>query len=173
MKFNKTYFKMSASIFISLLITGVFSFMSIPLALILKGFFTVFFSGIMPTIILFVFIYQTSYQQGWRDPNRVKLGQETFTPLKGFIVGLAAFLPSLLLLILNIIIKNKTMIFIFRLMNFYTLGFINLFPRTYSAVCFAIFIIGILLSGAAYLLGYNRISPYALLVYKKDDNQQK
>ena len=165
----KQNIKSVLSIFGCLLVASVLSFMSIPITMLLKGaFFGMIINGIVPSLLLSMLIYSKMWELGWKIPSRRKLYNEKHSDYKALGICAAAFVPSLILLLAWKLTDNFILQLIFRIANFYCIGFFDYAPNYFKLIALLVMLAEIAVGQVAYTLGTKRISLYTKAVYKKD-----
>ncbi|MBR4949285.1 MAG: hypothetical protein IKZ25_00755 [Clostridia bacterium] len=163
---NKSTFKLSLKCFLNslfLIIVSISLFM--PFSLIGGKTAELYHGGTM-FIIYAVFYYQICWKMGWDDIGKVKRGAEKENIFRGFYSCFIGTLPGTLPLIIRIFNEDIPLVnFVNGIINFGFGGFAINDNDTYILL---VHLALILISGAAYLLGYKEISLYRLIVYKKE-----
>ncbi len=139
-------------------------------------------STVMCVIILFLLIYNNLWKYGNIDRTGVKYKNQKEQKYKGFIVGLIANTPALLLFAVLILFKNAFAknfpVKLFGLLNTYLFDFLNLISANtvfgniafwQVAVILLMLLIVPLSCEIAYYLGYKDIILSEKFVYKKKD----
>lgn len=128
---------------------------------------------IINVLVLCVLLYSKSYEEGFKDPNRVKYGRMDYFIYKGFVSGLLADIPFILIYLVLIIcwfFKLKFFDVMWIIMNIFNLQY---FPSVSILKQFPIALVVTLLpiplvSGISYILGYKQITITRKFIYKKD-----
>ncbi|MDR3552367.1 MAG: hypothetical protein P4L75_04505 [Clostridia bacterium] len=116
------------------------------------------------------FIYSRVWQEGSRDPNRIKFGHMNKFLGKGLVAGLLADIPFVLFYLITALSSlfnwHYTAIHVvYVLLNMQFNYLITLL--SHMPGLFFIFLIPLpLIAGVGYILGFNHISLYSKLVYK-------
>lgn len=139
-------------------------------------------STVMCVIILFLLIYNNLWKYGNIDRTGVKYKNQKEQKYKGFIVGLIANAPALLLFAVLILFKNAFAknfpVKLFGLVNTYLFDFFNMISNNtvfgniafwQVAVILLMLLIVPLSCGISYYLGYKDIILSEKFVYKKKD----
>lgn len=139
-------------------------------------------STVMCVVILFLLIYNNLWKYGNIDRTGVKYKNQKEQKYKGFIVGLIANTPALLLLFLLTLFKNgfakNFPVKLFGLFNTYLFDFLNMISNNtvFGNIAFwqvAIILLMLLIvpfsCEIAYYLGYKDIILSEKFVYKKKD----
>ena len=167
---KKDTFKLALSLLPIQFIVSLLTFMSLPITFAVKSNFLIFVIAVFQCIVLYSMLYIRCWQEGWKDPNKVKLGQIEFFHFKGLVAGLLCFIPSYLLAI-ALFSKQlfvKLLLFIFN-MNFININ--SVFPNKYYILYIIYFLLAPLFCYLGYILGYKRISLYHKIVFIKPKNK--
>ena len=138
--------------------------MSMPFSLLKIKNIEVYYSLIM-LVIYGIFLYQLCWKTGWDDIGKVKREVEKENLFRGFISCFLGTLPGTIPLIIRIFNQDIPLVNLINgVMNYGFAGFSFNERDTYILIVYLIFIV---VSGAAYYLGYKEISLYQLTVYTK------
>jgi hypothetical protein len=168
---KKTTISLALSIFASAMISDMLAFFLTMTGLLIK------FNGILVVllfvniIILGMLIYTKSWDEGFRDPNRVKYGRIDKFLYKGFVAGLLADIPFILVYILLIICsltKWNEEIMLLVMYGFNMQFFSIIINLQHVPVALAVILLPLpLISGVSYILGYYQITISSKIIYKK------
>ena len=152
-----------------ILVATILSFMSIPITMLLKGpFFGMIINGIVPCLLLGMLIYSKMWEIGWKVPSRRKLYNEKHSDYKALAICAVAFVPSLILLLCWKMTGRFLFQVLFRITNFYCVGFFDYAPNYFKLIVLIVILVEIAIGQVAYTLGTKRISLYTKAVYKKE-----
>ncbi len=149
------------------ILASILTFMSLPISLAIKNNLSVVFTSIMPIILLYFLVYKSVWLEGFRSPNRIKLGQEIYFKYKGLVVGVFVIVPSLIFLLIYILTKSLIFAIPFYILNFNLFPLNTIFPNTYYILYFIIILFIPIISTIAYHLGFKRIELLKNIMYKK------
>ncbi len=133
---------------------------------------------LLSLIMVIAFASNSTYKQGFKDNNLVKIGQTKKDMIKGFKIGLVANIPFILLFVFAIVKASsmRKVLYAFLNSHFYAIimaitGESEVLSQI-GAVKFVL--LGLLLavvpliSGIAYILGYKEINLADKIMYKKE-----
>jgi hypothetical protein len=135
------------------------------------------FLGIISILIYIAIVYNTAWQEGNKDPNRIKYGHMDKFMAKGLVAGLLASIPYAVLttvfIVSQAISQNGTAGIVintlYRFLNIQYIvfgdGYLN-----YPFLCFLLLLVLPAISMAGYIAGYHRIVFISKIIYK---NQKK
>ena len=172
--YKKTTISLALSLFTTAIISDVFALFLTITGILIKYEVASIIALILNIFIYSMLIYNKSWEEGFRDPNRVKYGRMEKLILKGFVAGLLADIPYVLIYIaylVSIIIKWHSEI-MWLIMNALNLQFFTLLValKPFPAAILIIFLPLPIVSGVSYILGYKQISISRKIVYKNKKN---
>lgn len=141
--------------------------------------------GLISNLIVFGLVYSACWNEGSRDPNRIKYGHMDKFMLKGLVAGAIAIIPLIIYTIIFLIFKinnpditaTTVMEIIYRLLN---MGFVVYGDGWIGnpVASFAVLLIYPLTSTLGYFAGFKQFQIMPKLVYKdngkpKNKRQQK
>ncbi|MBR3848190.1 MAG: hypothetical protein IKM21_02740 [Oscillospiraceae bacterium] len=137
-----------------------------------------FFRFILTSVIYVALLYSTSWRKGSSDENRVKLGYLSDNKLRGFIAGLLAAIPGIVLAVFAFLSESGYVSFfefmghdgvvvINRFLNL-PIGELYQFIEGRPALNILFPMVIPVVSGISYILGRYGISVRQILIYKAD-----
>lgn len=162
---NKSTLRLSIKCFLnSLFLILISASLFMPFSLIGGGKAEIYFGGTM-LVIYCIFFYQICWKIGWDDIGKVKRGVVKENLLRGFLACFIGTLPATIPLVVRIF--NQNLVFFNLLNSIINFGFGGFAFNDKDTYILFVYLILILVSGAAYLLGYKEVSLYRVLVYTK------
>lgn len=131
------------------------------------------FLGIMGILIFIALLYNTAWHEGSRDPNRVKYGHMDKFMLKGFVAGLLALIPYVILTTAFLITNSEKATstagiiigILYRFSNIQYIVFSDAFTNI-PIVCYLLLFVLPAASAVGYLAGYRNIVIISKILYK-------
>lgn len=168
---RKTTISLAISVFAAAIISNILAFILIITGLLINfdSIFVVIL--VVNIIILSMLIYPKSWDEGFRDPNRVKYGHMNKFLYKGFVAGLLADIPFILVYIVFIVCSltkwNKEIMLL--LMYVFNMTFFSLIKDLQQMpIALVVILLPVpIISGVSYILGYNQIMISRKIIYKK------
>ena len=162
---NKSTLRLSIKCFLnSLFLFLVSASLSMPFSLIGGGMSEIYL-GVTMLVIYCIFFYQICWKIGWDDIGKVKRGVVKENLLRGFLSCFIGTLPATIPLFVRIF--NQDIVFLNLINTIINFGFGGFAFNDRDTYILFVYLILILVSGAAYLLEYKEISLYRVLVYTK------
>jgi hypothetical protein len=175
---KKTTISLAISLLSSVLISDILAFFLTITGILIKYESVSIIVLIINILIFCMLVYNRSWEEGFRDPNRVKYGRMDKFIYKGFVAGLLADIPFILVyIVLMIFVLTKqsqwpmTIMWIITYLcnlQFFT---IILSLKSYPFLIAIILLPLPLVAGFSYILGYNQFSISSKIVYKKKKKQ--
>lgn len=164
-------------------------FLALIGAVLITNFFRFFSDDGFPLItqliclvILFLVFYVDSWKRGCSDGSRIRLGRQKKNYFRGFLVGLVAALPGLILALGAFLAETGTAAFyevfencdiftvLHRVWNF-TLSSFLVYANETPALNFAFPMFMPVVAGIGYVMGMHEITLKQFLVYKNSDDE--
>lgn len=135
------------------------------------------FLGIISMLIYIALVYSVAWQEGNKDPNRIKYGHMNKFMAKGLVAGLLASIPYAILttafVVSQAILKEKitgiVINTVYRIFNIQYIVFGDGFLK-FPVVCFLLLLVLPAISTVGYIAGYHKIVLISKIIYK---NQKK
>ena len=165
---TESYFKIIMFDFFAFITADLIAFMFILAGAFVKDdFLLVILMTGLPVTALLVLIYNNNWKNGFSDIGIVNMGHYKYNRFKGLYAALIFQAPSLIWLLFSVMLKTQGLRSSFKLAHWYMASLYKIMPNYFSLAAFFIIAVIIFVSSAGYVFGYNDISLFKNLAYKK------